>query len=330
MKRILKGLFLIGMITVMAGVLIVPAMAAEILLNGSFTLNNDAPHVTSVVLYNMSETDTVSNMIPLIEYAVKIEASDTNTLNDIDTIMVVINNQTYNGVDSVVSQATYKYDRDLIPNWSIVGPSSTTWSINVASSKVPGVLTQMSGTWWLHFTPGKIAKEDMWNITVTATDYASAANTTSQTERHMLWYGELTAIDTSFGFGTVNLGESDNPIKNPTDNKTDVTTIANGNYKLQSKSANWVGQTSGENAILDWDGELESGHFQLENDNLNSVNTTNNVDDSYTTITDCASLPASTAEIGDSKGVYAWISLAVDGFIPQAYQGTFKVQIATD
>ena len=314
------------------GATVLPAMAAEDSSTGAFTLSNAAPDVTSVVLYQDDETTTTTSMTPQTEYAVKIEAGDTNTLDDIRYVTVVIQKYEFSGSDDVSDQATYKYDRDAsTEKWSLVGPLSTTWSIDEPDSDVPGDLTAMSGTWCVHFVPGKIAREATWDIEVTVEDDAAATDTLSQTDLSMQWYGELTADDTSFGFGIVDLGGSDQPITDPTDNKVDSTLIANGNYKFESKSGNWVGQGAGtETASLDWDGTLESGHFQLENDNANTVGDTNNVQDSYTTITDCASLTGPTAETGDSIPVYAWVSLAVDGFIPQTYQGTFNLQIATD
>jgi hypothetical protein len=308
-----------------------PAMAAVDSSTGSFTLNNTAPDVTSVVLYELDETNTTTSMTPQTEYAVKIEAGDTNTLDDIRYVTVVIQKQTYSGNDDVSDQATYQYDRDgTTTKWSIVGPLSTTWSIDEPDCKIPGDLTGMSGTWCLHFTPGKIAREATWDIKVTAKDDANAEDTLSQTGLSMQFYKEITADDTSFGFGTVNLNDVDKPITNPIDNKIDVTLIANGNYKLESKSGNWVGQTSSETATLDWDGSLDSGHFQLENDKEGTVGDTNKVEDGYTTITDCASLSGPTAETGDTKGVYVWVSLAADGFIPQEYKGTFNLQIIED
>jgi len=68
----------------------------------------------------------------------------------------------------------------------------------------------------------------------------------------------------------------------------------------------------------------------LENDGLNTVLTTNIVQDSYTTITDYTSVTAPTVETGDSEEVYAWVSLAATGLIPQEYKGNFYVQILTD
>lgn len=334
MKTEIFGLAFALVMVVAIGATALPAMAAESSSEGAFTLSNAAPDVTSVVLYELDETTTTTSMTPQTEYAVKIEAGDTNTMNDIRYVTVVIQKHEFSGSDDVSDQATYQYDRDASPEWRLVGPLSTTWSIDEPDCTVPGDLTAMSGTWGLHFTPGKIAREATWDIEVTVEDDAAATDTLSQTDLTMQWYGEITAVDNSFGFGIVDLSESDQPITDPTDNDVDVTAIANGNYKLESKSASmWVGQTSGEFAALDWDATLESGHFQLDNDGDNTVTTTNIVADSYLhsgPITGYTTVTAPTAETGDSKGVYVWVSLAADGFIPQEYKGTFNVQIATD
>jgi hypothetical protein len=327
-------IFALALVMVVAlGAIALPAMAAtEGSSTGSFTLNNVKPDVTSVVLYELDETTTTTTMTPQTEYAVKIEAGDTNTLDDIRYVTVVIQKQDYSGTDDVSDQATYQYDRDADPKWSIVGPLSTTWSIDEPDSKIPGDLTGMSGTWCVHFVPGKIAREATWDIKVTVKDDANTEDTLSQTGLSMQWRGEISVDDTSFSFGFVDLATAKNPITTPSDAKVDSTLIANGNYKLLSKSGNWVGKTSGETATLDWDGTLGSGHFQLENDGLNTIldDTTNNVQDSYTTITDYTSVTAPTAETGDSKAVYAWVSLAIDGFIPQVYEGDVTVGIVND
>lgn len=329
MKKEIFGLaFGLALVMVVAiGAIALPAMAAESSSEGSFTPNNAAPGVTSVELYNVSHANTEGSMTPQTEYAVKIIASDPNTLNDIDYITVVIKEQNYGGpTDDPMDQATYKYTKGS--GWSIVGPG-VSWLIDATNSVVPGDLTQLSGTWWLHFTPGKVAREATWDITVTATDYAPATTApVSDTGLSMQWYGELAAEDTTFSFGPVDLNTPDQQISIPDDHKVDVKAIANGNYKLESKSANWIGQTSGETATLDWDATLESGHFQLENDGDGTVADTYIVEDDYNTITDCGSLSAPTNELGNSNPVYVWISLAADGFVLQEYKGTYNVQIA--
>jgi len=336
MKRILEGLFMIGMIAVMAGVLIVPAMAAlEGASTGVFSLKNTAPELTGdgVVLYESDESTGAIQMMPQTEYAVKISVADANTLNDIDTIVIVVQEAVYSGPDKDTDQATYQWSSTGA--WSMTGPSGSTWSINGAECDVP-TLTGTSGDWCLHFTPGKVARESVsnWKITATVTDKGSLSdNDPELTGLKMLWYGEIEAVDESFGFGIVDLGESDQPITDPTDKKTDVSAIANGNYKLESKSANWVGQGAGaETATLTWDGTLDSGEFQLENNAADS-GTGNFVSDHYThntvPITGYADVAAPTAETGNNNPVYVWLSLATTGFIPQEYTGTFYLQIAT-
>ncbi|MBU3966781.1 MAG: hypothetical protein KKG76_05320 [Euryarchaeota archaeon] len=88
MKRILEGLFIIGMIAVMAGVCIVPAMAAEVSPEGSFNLNNAAPEVTGVVLYESFIGNPIDTMDPQTEYAVMISISDSDKLSDLTNIVL--------------------------------------------------------------------------------------------------------------------------------------------------------------------------------------------------------------------------------------------------
>ncbi len=301
------------------------APSTEASPTGDFTLQNAAPEVTDFSLYESDETSTTTQMTPQTEYAVKIDVEDANTLEDIVQIKVILktNATAVTANDEATDKATYLWT----PSGGWQGPSgSSTWAINSNACEQPSDFTSTSGTWWLHFTPGKVAREsDAWDIYAKVTDKQSASDDMIEWGYEMLWYGELIAVDTSYEFGTVQLN-AENVTITDSDGAINVTTIANGNYKLASKSANWI--NSGYEATLDWDAILTTGEFALKVDGSCSLDTFNYVRDTYTTITDFDSVPGPTAEDGDNRGIYQWLCVASEGLLPGTYNGTYYVQVA--
>ncbi|PXF53949.1 MAG: hypothetical protein C4B56_00670 [Candidatus Methanophagaceae archaeon] len=314
------------------GTAVLPAMAdTEGSSTGSFNLGNAAPSVTSITLHNADHSDpTISDMTPQTEYAVKIEISDANTLNDISEILVIIKtNGTGTGdSDSVTDKATYKWIPEGGGTWSKVGPTGT-WDIDASQSSEPDDLGATAGTWWLNFVPGKVARESTsWDIYVNVTDKGSLTGDKIVWGKTMNWYGEISAEDTSYSFGDIGLGDTNKPISTPSDGNINVKTISNGNYKLSSKSGNW--SKGSDWAVLDWDGTLDAGHFALKVDGSGDVSTSNYVSTSSEPITDYSNVNAPTAETGDTKEIYQWISVATSGLLPGTYSGTYYVQIANE
>ena len=312
------------------GTAVLPAMAdTEGSSTGSFNLGNAAPSVTSITLHNADHSDpTISDMTPQTEYAVKIDISDANTLNDISEILVIIKtNGTGTGdSDSVTDKATYKWIPEGGGTWSKVGPTGT-WGIDTTQSSEPTDLGATAGTWWLNFVPGKVARESTtWDIYVKVTDKEPLTGDKIVWGKTMNWYGEISAEDTSYSFGDIGLGETNKNISTPEDHNINVKTISNGNYKLSSKSGNW--SKGSDWAVLDWDGDLEAGHFALKVDGNGDVSTSNYVSDTSEPITDYNNVVAPTAEAGDIKEIYQWISVADSGLLPGTYSGTYYVQIA--
>jgi len=304
-------------------------------ITGSFDLENAAPAVTDFTLYESDESGTTTQMTPQTEYAVKIEVSDANKLEDIAQLKVILKTNTtpLTAEDNVTDKATYKWTASN--GWEFVGPGAggSTWAINASACKQPSDFTATSGTWWLHFVPGKVARESTaattqrWDIYVKAMDTQSASDEMIKWDYEMMWYGELSAVDTSYEFGDVQLG-AENVTITDSDSAINVTTIANGNYKLESKSTDWVNTTFGSTAMLDWDGTLSSGEFALKVDGYGSLDSFTYVRDTYTTIQDFSSVSGPTAEAGENRGIYQWLSVASEGLLPGTYKGTYYVQIA--
>jgi hypothetical protein len=325
MKRILEGLFMIGMIAVMAGFLIVPAMAAEEgSSEGSFTLANSAPTIGEHGLYDTDREGTISTMTPFTEYSLKISVTDLNSLNDLTEIEVKINSNGYSAGDSPSDQMTFSWTSS--GGWGMEG-TSTTWSVDNTEgtyfSSEPNPLTDASGDFWLHFIPGKVARAGAWDYTITVTDSQGPVVVTAPSTATMSKYVELTANDGAFSFPAA-LGSTVS-ISSPVDSNIDILTIANDNFQLDSKSGNWM---SGENsATLDWDGTLTSNHFQLDVDNANDMVGKNIVSDAYLTITGYSTVTGPTLETGDVKEIYGQLTLPDDGFIAGEYTGNLYIQI---
>jgi len=280
----------------------------------------------TVALYESNENTSASQMTPPTEYAVKIDVSDSNTLNDIDEIKVVIKKDGYSGSDDVHNQSTYKWTHS---GWQFVGPTGTNWSLETSSA--PSDLTKTADTWWLHFKPSKVATEANWSINVTVNDNSSATATKSVKDIPMLLYVEISAVDASYSFGNVNLGTTKNNITNPTDGNIQVTAIANGAYKLESKTnTTWTGQNTSDVATVDpGTGTLDDGEIRLIDNAANSYSGGTNVSISaYQTIAGYGSLTGPTSETGASHNIYQWLDVAAKGLLPDTYQGTYYVQIA--
>ena len=313
--------------TIAIGTTALPAMAGtEGSSTGSFNLGNAAPSVT-VALYESNESTSASEMTPPTEYAVKIDVSDSNTLNDIDEIKVVIKKDGYSGSDDVHNQATYNWTPS--GGWQFEGPTGTGWSLE--TSKTPGDLTVTSDTWWLHFKPSKVATEANWSINVTVNDNSSATAMDSVQDIPMLLYVEISAVDASYSFGNVNLGTTENNITEPSDGNIQVTAIANGAYKLESKTnTTWTGQNTSDVATVDpGTGTLDDGEIRLIDNAANSYSGgTNVLTSAYQTIAGYSSLSGPTDESGASHDIYQWLDVASKGLLPDTYQGTYYVQIA--
>lgn len=306
-----------------------PAMADEGSSTGSFNLVSAAPTVTGVELYDAEHNAPVSRLTPTSEFAMKITAGDVNTIADINTITVVIKAQSYAGTTTDVSyNATYQWTAS--GDWALIGPTETQWTCEPGSSE-PGVMTDMSGDWYVNFKLSEAAtSEANWNITVTAADDGGNIGTNSKFGIPMDFYAEISAVDTSYSFGDVTLGTFQNQI-NGDDQDVDVNVTANGNFKLYSKSdATWIGNGTGDIATVN-PNALNSGEIQLR-DGKNAT-----FDDSgcvqveggigYYWINDFSNEEGPTAEVGENRGIYQWLSVASTGLLPDEYQGTYYVQI---
>ena len=323
---ILTYVFIATILVAILAATAMPAMAAtDGSSTGSFDLGSAAPTVTGVELYDAEHNNTVSTLTPTTEFAVKFTAGDTNTIADIDAITVVIKAQNYAGTTPDVSyNATYQWTAS---GWALIGPMDTQWTCESESSE-PGVMTDMSGDWYLNFKPSEAATcEAHWDITVTAADDGGNTGTNSKLGISMDFYAEISAVDTSYSFGGVTLGESEKQIIGD-DQDLDVNVTANGNFKLYSKSdATWLGNGTGDVATVN-PNALNSGEIQLCDGKNATFSDGGRVQvASYYWIEDFGNEEGPTAEVGENRGIYQWLSVASTGLRPDKYQGTYYVQI---
>ena len=267
-------------------------------------------------------------MTPQTEYALSMTVTDESTLSDITELKVVIKEGGYTGEDCATDQATYTWTSS---GWN-VSPADSTWAVVTANCNAP-TLTDTSGAWVLAFKPGKVAREeeDGWEFSVTATDSEGQSDSGTLGSKTMLWYGELTVLDTAYSFGIVNLGDSDMPIISPSDGNIDVESIANGDYVIMSKSEGWETPDEGQTSPLNsTPGTLATGQFRLQNEGDATLDKAAYVGNTYTEIPDftAGTLTGPTDETGVTNEIYLWLSVADTGLkVGDEYGGTYYVQI---
>ncbi len=314
---------------------IIQVKGAETSATGQYTVNNVAPTI-SIALYESDETTSTTTLSPQLEYALKITISDSNSLQDVAQITVILFYDTNNSAvgtppasDDPATRATYQWDPTN--GWQLVGPTGSTWGINTADSRAPSDLTVTQGDWWLHFIPGKVAHEantdatDDWDIIVEVTDTSGNVYSASTYGLTMLWYGEISINTTTLDFGSLDPGAAASPSNGL---PHALTLIANGNYAVQTKSDPTWSTSDGYTATLDTDGALAEGEFQLITDDDRTLDETDSllVTDVYQTIPGHESDAGPTAEAGVSLSLYSWVQLG-NGLMPGTYTGTIYYQI---
>ena len=297
-----------------------------------FTVENTPPSILAAELYESDEQTFTTQITPQTEYALKITVSDSNTLQDISEITVIIFYDTdSNGVgippstDSPQQRATYTWTPS--GGWRLTGPLGSSWTINGTGSRQPTDLTAITGDWWLHFTPAKTAHEaggtTDWDITIKVKDSSGATAEIGKYGYAMNWYGEITANAAQFSFGTVSPGIQNKPIEKVDGTPTDhiaVTVTANGNYRILVKADSTWTTPEGYQATLDIDNMLDDGEFELYT-SVNGTPTTKVVSSS-TTVQGWDGLTGPTSEAGSQHTSYWWITLAPDGLMVGTYTGT--------
>jgi hypothetical protein len=342
MRRVLHLVVIAAMVIAMLLVALMPktaSAATEGSAGGHFHLNNAAPTVDSVALYEHDDNNTALTMDPTVEYIVRVGITDTNQLNDLDKIQVTV----YYDADGIYdvgnvlsagddqNGAILTWDSTGTDNWTIDDGSSS-WDIET-DSVAPADLSAVSTfTFKFHFTVGSVAKESAdggdaaeWHIYAKVWDLSNATGDNYQENREMDWYGAITVSGT-VDFGSVNVGVTDQISGGGTTGVT-CTYVSNGAFDEQVKADTpWVGATSGKNLALNTGGTPGDAQFSLHADDTATVGGAVQVSASYQTIDDTGTI---TDENGHAQANnFLWLSLGSTGIPDETYNGTIWYQIA--
>jgi hypothetical protein len=329
-RRKALSLLLAGaMVTATVMSMIVPRVtqaAVEGTMGGSFTTNDSssAPLVNSVAL---TGTDNVAatNMDPQTEYYIQVSVTDNQTLEHLTSVQATV----YYDADGDHTPVLTSVDNETCaiitwttPNtWTLssMGAGST-WSITNGTTPT---LTNNTGTFVFHFTPGKVATENAapadWDISVTATDAAAGEDVESQTGRNMNWYGEISGVTATVDFGSVSLGTED------LSSALNAKYVSNGNYSEQAKTVSqWI--SGSYNVDLELTSTPGDGEFTLwVNDESNSAAETQLTAD----YVDIDNNEVITTEDGvTNAGMYLWLTLGSSGIHSGTYTGNIYFAIS--
>lgn len=302
--------------------------------SGQFQVENVAPTVTSVELWTTGGSPAQTNdMTPQVEYNIKVDVTDGNTLNDLSTVTVRVfydADGSYSagdeaGAANTQTRAILTWTNGGGP-WSISPSASTTWSL-VTGSCVQPTLTSSSGVFEFHFIPGKVATETVnpakWHIYAIADDGVLTDDGTDQ-NNNVNWLGEITVNTGSVDWGVLTPGSDFNGASN---NETDIsiTYLSNGAYNEEiAASATW---TASVNATLDSTGATANiNEFSLKADDTATLGSAIFVKASptYDVIDDTGT---QTGESGDTITTNTlWLKMSA-AFLPETYNGTIYYKI---
>ena len=293
-------------------------------LTGKFTLGNSDPIVSNVAIYAADHGGSpVTNMTPLVEYAVKVTVADTNSLQDLKTITVQIfhdadsdNSTDDRPVDSPAEGVTLTWTEGASEPWTISSGGSTSWDIVEAACIQPPNLGLGSGDFWFNFVPGKIATEATdWDVYVVAMDDESGTGASYHNGAYdMNWYGEINVITANATWTGVTAG-MDFTHENADVPNIQVNYIANGDYKVAVTT-----DSSWNSAALNTAGSPTANQFSLKANNVAGVPTGNLV---TTSTGECVidNLGAQTSESGLPVNTNALYLKLGSPFVNGAYTG---------
>lgn len=232
--------------------------AIEGSVGGSFAIGNATPVITTVELYSDSGlTSAATDITPLTTYYAKVTVGDANRISDIIEVKLEL---FYDATpDDPVAPGSANTQTNAIFTWTNGGDfvmtamTDTTWSLEdvAGASVIPSDMTAISGDWVFAFKAGKVTTESAglagnWDMYAKATDGIAASHELYERNKNILWYGEVSTVTTTVGWGTVTAGSgfSDN-----TNMETGIaiTYIANGDYSTSVKAVDWddISGTSG-------------------------------------------------------------------------------------
>jgi hypothetical protein len=302
-------------------------------IEGSFTLGSAAPVINSVTVTESDNTTAATSLTPQQEYVVKVNITDDNTLDDLNTVNVTLLYDTDNDDeigdipgDNVTHAATIHLTVGGSPTWTIT-PASTTWEVVTSGCSQP-TLTGITDTFWFRFKIGKIATEATdWDIYVAVADDSANNDTHYEADNlDMNWYGEVSVTGGTLAWGEVSAGDDFGDGINEVTG-IQVNYIANGAYdeEVATLDTAWGGSST-----LVASETLSSNEFAIRvDDQAAYASGTCPLVDLYSTgwatIDDTG---VQTVEAGDTVATNTfWLKLG-SPFIDDTYSGTIYVKIA--
>jgi hypothetical protein len=277
----------------------------------------------------------VNGMTPQSEYFIRVQVTDSNSLDDLVSLVVSLYYDPAHLYDFGTRPTAGNTQTCAIMTWTNANPDtwtidtgvgSTTWSL-VTGKCYPPSMTSTTGYFDFYFMPGKVAAETKqsdeseWDVYAIASDHSSS-NGNGLEGQTMNWYGEITNVTSNASWSSVTLS----CVNISADAGISATYISNGNYSEQIFASTLWSINGSANASLNIGGALSSGQFLLRANNTNNllasvqvygVGNPQTVDNTRTI----------TGEIGSTPSNRLWLSLS-DSLVPGRYTGTVSYKIA--
>ncbi|MFH1561836.1 MAG: hypothetical protein ABIF11_00245 [Nitrospirota bacterium] len=215
-----------------------------VILICTYSLSQAAdPVVGSITLFkddNGGTTTSTTEMTPNDEMTLVVEVGYELGFNKIYCVKFYIwasETTRVRGTDTPTDHATYLWGNTSV--WKLVGPLSSTWTIDEGNCKV-ATTTTSTGTFKLVFTPGKVSRYDQdknWQISINVQPTGGPSFDTIQGEMNVsnAFYSQ-TNIDKDAFFTSNFAGTNDNP------SQLNLNIIANGTYTLKTRAEDFVGE----------------------------------------------------------------------------------------
>jgi hypothetical protein len=328
-RRILSLVVAAAMVIVTVMAMIAPrvARADEGFLPASFQMGNGTIVTDNVGVWTVADVSTGS-MTPHVAYDVKVGVWNSNTLNDLTTVTVILfydADGTYaageeSGLDAEADQATFTWTQ-ATSTFAKTGPSGT-WAISDPASSEP-TLTASTGIFEFRITIGDAATQTVnparWHVYAVATD-GSLPDSDTEENLTMQWYGAITVNTASVAWATV----TPNMDWTPSDAAVSVKYVSNGHFHkaIKSLAASWTGGLGATQVDSDSPGQQE---FALKaTDSATEVDAVRFL----TTYTDIGVSATQTTESGTTEiNNTIWLKTGTP-FVTGTYSGTIYYQIA--
>jgi hypothetical protein len=297
----------------------------ETFVGGDFEVNDGDFFIGSVEIWTTGGSPSLETSIaPHLEYHVKVDVTDTNGMNTLDNVTVVLFYETDGeivtdnamGSDDSQTQATFEWMSG--GDFAVVGPTGT-WDCEPAGgigSVVPTLAGQTGGVFEFHITVGDVATQTGTTSRWFAYAYASDPFSDGYefgSALTMQWYGAIAAT------GTTPSWTAAAPDAAYRQQSVLVTYISNGGYnKFARASSPWTRTPAGTDATLtDSDSPGANGFALKADDQDGDPDVAHRLISSYRPI----GTGSQTEEIGDDDASGLWLKLGTP-FVQGTYSGT--------